>query len=442
MAHQVLKNFAQKAQLAVWLRQGEWDVKKTTALVAAIYDKYLRPFKAWEDIIRMYLVLCLTIDNVKLQTLGRAASTMRSNYLMSLLAAKMIAEKFPGDAEMAIIDKLQGEYGSPSFMDGWMAPKLQILGNLGQAHRDIAHFAQGLTTPQVLTADVIDAAREQASCETAQLMSGLRELRKYGVKPCFFQDGMLHAPQDAWVFMDPTVLNRDIDMGKSLEDPMALVSLASRAQLARIGADEKRFDYGEMGRSEGLKLSFDPHILAVQDAKGEFFSPGSMGIISCREIFARVGKEEQYEFLRYTQALRLFDLVVPVSMVPNHQPEARGILAKMRKIVAGKKDPIQDLMLPRLKTLDDMSRVLDELEREVDADQAETLARVSTERRRHDVVWHIRKLPAGKQASPEARQAAAEHGISLSPNETYVRAHKRGSGEEILSHRAVRSDRS
>ncbi len=59
--------------------------------------------------------------------------------------------------------------------------------------------------------------------------------------------------------------------------------------------------------------------------------------------------------------------------------------------------------------------------------------------RRHDVTWHIRKLPEGWNASPAALQLAREINVTLEPNETIVKDHKRGSRllGEVVGHKLI-----
>lgn len=87
-------------------------------------------------------------------------------------------------------------------------------------------------------------------------------------------------------------------------------------------------------------------------------------------------------------------------------------------------NPITQLLIPRLRYMEDRTEPVREKSRIV---------------RRHDVAWYVRPLPPGWHASPEAIKLAKEVGVELEPNETFVKKHKRGSGQEkIVGYHAVR----
>ena len=75
---------------------------------------------------------------------------------------------------------------------------------------------------------------------SASIIQALHEHRKYGVKPAYFQDGLIHTPSQAWVIldteearsqdMDPQSLNRECMAWFTLTDRDRLISLDTRSR--------------------------------------------------------------------------------------------------------------------------------------------------------------------------------------------------------------------
>jgi hypothetical protein len=129
--------------------------------------------------------------------------------------------------------------------------------------------------------------------------------------------------------------------------------------------------------------------------------------------------------------LRLWDLVVPlirVRQTPQLMRSKNGWIERMTHISDPSITP--DLILPRIRLIEDHSaEIRNELTEEVDAADIETSHRIG----HHNVTDHVRHLPLGKKASPEAVSRAILHGITLHEGETYVRKHERGSGDDTTS---------
>jgi hypothetical protein len=108
----------------------------------------------------------------------------------------------------------------------------------------------------------------------------------------------------------------------------------------------------------------------------------------------------------------------------------------LQRITKKRQLPITpDLILPRIRILENINKLVEQTALEVEQAEEETARRSM---RQHDVVEHIRKLPIGKHPSAQAKQLALEKfGIVLGDNETFVRKHHRGKGEEIHMHRGV-----
>ncbi len=262
-----------------------------------------------------------------------------------------------------------------------------------------------------------------------EVAAELAEMRRYGVKPSFFQDGMMHRPNEAWVIMPPPNF-----VEKSL---LALTALSLRSELSDLEPKAQIMP-------DGMEASIFPMraMLVMTINRDGHLSQGTNGYagISTQEILRSAGQEEWYETLRLMQLMRLYDLVVPIESVatlPTWPQQSPGrILSGLVKKVA-KLNLTPDLILPRLKLLQNSHLLHEQLEREVDLAIDDTRERALMHR--HDVVDHIRHLPVGKSPTPAARERAREAlGIELTDHETYVRPHKRGAGDEIKSHRAVR----
>lgn len=84
------------------------------------------------------------------------------------------------------------------------------------------------------------------------------------------------------------------------------------------------------------------------------------------------------------------------------------------------------LYLPRVKY--DLS-AYEGTDRKVSEQVRETLSP-------HFVSGHLRLLPAGHRASAEAKQQAAEFGITLAPGYTFVRPHRKGEVERMRMYRS------
>lgn len=89
-------------------------------------------------------------------------------------------------------------------------------------------------------------------------------------------------------------------------------------------------------------------------------------------------------------------------------------------------DAVRQLLIPRIKAAKELPQSTPKTDNH-------------REIRLHGVVWHIRLLPNGWHASPEAQALASQAGIKLAEGETFVKPHKRGSARlgEVVSHNLI-----
>jgi hypothetical protein len=147
-----------------------------------------------------------------------------------------------------------------------------------------------------------------------------------------------------------------------------------------------------------------------------------------------------YQAIRVRLVYHLYDLIVPVAKLatlPSEHMQKAGILRRlMGGLSKAEKNPVADLIIPRMRILEDRLSLVEAIEVEVEESRIVTETRSI---RKHNVVDFIRPLPNGHRPSPAARKRAFEaFGIVLGDNETYVRKHERGSGDAITAHEAKR----
>ena len=118
-------------------------------------------------------------------------------------------------------------------------------------------------------------------------------------------------------------------------------------------------------------------------------------------------------------------------------PVSKGTLERLKSIFTRKHLLSPDLIVPRLRSLENVDQLVRELEQEIEQADAETVERAKRELRRHEVIYHVRRLPKGKHPTAEARARAEKYNIVLADNETFVKPHERGKGNlEPVAHRA------
>jgi hypothetical protein len=284
--------------------------------------------------------------------------------------------------------------------------------------------------PNVKATEIAMALFEKSGYSLAEandeLARDLTSMRRYGVKPAYFQDGLLHASHEAWGILPPPEEMRG--------GVTAVTFLANRASLTDLEYHTGNLVAG----NKSFEVKVENLLAMVIDPQGNLSQGYSYLGMSTEEILRGIGLGDTYQLIRTIQLMRLYDLVVPIETivrVPEWPQLETG--SKLTRMIKKAKSLTPTLIIPRLKMLENMSGLMEQLEREVEQAQTSTDARTRAELRRHGVVGHIRILPPGRKATPTAVQRAKEElGIVLADNETYVKPHKRGNGDEIRSHRA------
>lgn len=404
--------------------------------IAAQLHKHFVGTKKFHEAVQTFLDVCRSVDLAKNQVRGLDAAPYSAGMLLQFLACLM-AEALPySDTDFSVVEALAARLKIGGAADSWYYPKVHAVCNGMDAKRSTIEMARDCRLPAAVESMFKKLSETLGSPDGAitELMQALHEQRKYGIKPAYFQDGFFHRSFEAWIVHDPREI---LQAGAfSAHEMAAMMIRTERAALVKLGPNI----HEEKGRGYSLVTkSFDYPCYAswVLDKDGELRAGGS---IRMREIFAAEGNETAYMLARMTAVLRLFDLTVPLNVVERMtEPEPRpGFIRRLLGVGSEKPKKTIDprLILRRLRTfVDDRENVVAEFEREREEDEERTRRRLG----RHECVGHVRRLPPGREASPEAAALAAAEGLRLETGETYVRKHERGSGAgNDRVHRAVR----
>lgn len=402
----------------------------------AIYDTHLAPLGNFRAAVHFFLDVCYTVDRVKCEVIGQTAPTDVSNDVQQVIGAEILKGTSWDDTDVNWLEDNVNTFKSQnSVLTSWGATKLWVLLS------NMRHFSSSRTIAmqRIPVSDEIireaEAGYDVTEAHIRDMMDGLMELRRYGVKSSFTRRGFLQGSQ-AWVMWDSR------DVAAALSTPrkglVSTVALATDVNQIKDLRFEKAVRHNT--DSTGIHLPFPASFMWMMRTDGEFeISPG-LGSILVRDIFEKHNSQLVYQAMRLQLVYHLYDLVVPVAklaMLPSAHTPKLGIVKKLATALhLAKKDPVVDLMLPRLRLLEDHAGLAEATEQEIEKAATDTRTRAV---RKHDVTDFIRPLPKGHRPSPQARKRAWEaFGIELGENETYVRSHKRGKGDEITAHEAKR----
>lgn len=429
-----IANFAFRAQLASWLRTAVTDWAAGKTLAEAIFAVYLKvPFHA---ALEKYLQVCETIDRIKTEVKGHNASTDRSNALMSMVGIVFVRETSLDEAQIEAMRRMREVLKDGQGASSWFFPKMESLHHFAEHKQMNETFVR--SSPK-LEGAMLETFRDNLPDPgrmTTDIIHEVSTLRKYGVKSAFFQDGIMHHPGNAWVFMDFRDTAKGVaDASQIPVVPLAVASLTLGVPKGVLGTEYVIEQKGQ-GAFHTATLLFQASAVISLEPSGELDCSHGYGLLPLRKIFRDNDREELYDLFRLAHAIRLYDLVVPLETV-SRMPQARrsGFLGRIKDFIS--RPMFKDLVLPRLRALDGMNELVRQVEREVEEAEAETRRR-RREMERHDVIYHVRRLPLGRSPSPAAKARAQEYGIPLSGNETFIRSHERGSGpRDSRPHRAV-----
>lgn len=429
---QEILNFVFKTQVQVFVRTASYSHETLKKLARNIYERYVKNDN-FSFSLHRFVDVCYTIDCIKSRTIGKAASTNRSNFLMQAVAAYFAVEMDRSEKNLATLRSFVEFSATGTGLHTWFYAKLNGLENFVSEVQRADRLASQIFVRPVFGEWAKDLVEEHASWAAkgaTDMIHELAVLRKYGVKNSFFQDGMLHDPSQAWVFMDYHELRHlAVAWSEFMPAQFAFIGLSDRKLLEHIGAKAIDRRVGD-SRITGAEITFPAHVFMALDTEGEMDASYGLGFMPVRQFFERRNNLALYEYLRFAQALRLYDLVVPITTVEKmpRPPISGGMLARMKNVLTKKHLLSPELIIPRLRSLENVDLLLRELEVEIEKADTDTAKR-TRELSRHNVIWHIRRLPEGKRPTPEARGRAEEYGIVLSESETFVRPHERGKGE-------------
>lgn len=393
-----------------------------------------------------FMLLCYAIDQVKKNVLGQKASTLLSNEIMNVVGINYVNSMDVDRANEERIMQLCNQC-SESKETVWYAPKLKNF-STSMGHKisavDFANSVKFENSERVL--DWLLKQIPELQTQNSQMMEELHRLRKYGIKTSYFQDGMLHNPFQAWLFAAPLAVDLN-EIGKSVSDmgvfaknDVASIILVDKLNARNYGLKTNEETYDKNTSIFGVELAIPSYVAFNMDKKGELDASMGFGALPMREIFAKLGKEHVYELLRLSQILRLWDLVVPI-MVANKAPSLLSATtaagSAILSIIPKRRLFDPRLILPRARLLENQGETDRNLSMEVENALAETEKRISTPRRRHEVIGHVRRVRPGYKAAEVTRQLALRSGVALEGGETWVAKHMRGMGENVPIPKAI-----
>ena len=415
----------------------EGSMDELRQLVSEMFETYFSG-KKFGEMIDIYLELCHLIDRTKVNIFGADAPTDGSNAIMFALANEIIRRiSVENPLEMALLEKRFNELGLNDEKEGWNYAKLATFRSAYHSKLALTLYSHTMMVPNARQ-KLDDVSRLFPDAQTAltHLMSELHRLKMYGIKNAYFTDGIMQRDNQVWVIMDHQALGKfhHINITERPET-MAMILLAKEQNVRDYNAKVELITKGE-GSITKLDLGFEPDLIMNISTRGElYYGNYEIPYLSVGDIFRKDDKEAEYELLRYAQIMRLWDLMVPVTRV-RQVSTARRQGNLIERILHISQAITPDLILPRVRLIEDHAQeVQAELEREIEEADERTKRVIG----RHDVTHHIRHLPTGRHASPDAIQNAHDHGFELKPGETYVRKHERGSGEAINSNKIYRA---
>ncbi len=439
---QEITNFVFRVQVQILMRSSLYNHESVKSLALGIYNRYVKS-EVLDQAIQTYLDVCFTIDSAKTQAIGRQASTYKSNLLMQAVASLFALDVHDDKTQQRVSEwSALAEIGDDSIT--WFHAKLESLKGF------MIYASQAEALSSSMTVDprfgewgkkIVDKSMSDADKQATDIFRELARLRKYGVKTSFFQDGMLHGSSQAWAFMDFAEIEGMLQGWEEFipQPQLAIVTLSEKNDLTQgIGIETSEFRVGESHMRGGKILQ--PSVVAMSiGMNGELDASFGLGFIPVKPFFEKRGNLPFYHLLRLAQAVRLYDLVVPLTTVEKmpEPPVAKGMMDKIKNVLLKKHLLHPNLLIPRLRSLENVDTLIHDLEIEIEKAEKDTTERSKHSMSRHEVIYHVRRLPKNKKATAQARERAEKVNITLAPNETFVKKHERGEGElKIAPHRA------
>lgn len=431
----VIMQFPHKFRLArvIRTRGGKEGV---VPVAVEIFGTHLRHIQNFRAMIPFFLNICFTIDKVKRETIGQTSPTDISNSVQTVIGHEILKQTSWTESDLRWLEQVTNVFTAQNdFLTSWGKAKLWTLKNAMEHVFSTREFVNQSYILDGSSIEDLELAYESNETHIKETMERLVELRKYGVKSSFTQNGFVQNSSQAWVMWDYRDFEGHLGISrrKNLIASVALAQQSSQIKSLKLEEVKKEgIDYA------GVGVTFPVSFLWMLGVDGELeVSSTGLNTLPVREVFEQADKRLLYQVIRMKLMYHLYDLVVPVeklATLPQIPHLKQGALAKIQRALGFlKKDPVVDMVLPRVLLLEKRAELFESAERELQQSAEETQKRSV---RQHDVVDFIRPLPKGHKPSAMARKRAFEaFGIELKDNETFVRSHRRGGGEEITAHR-------
>ena len=278
--------------------------------------------------------------------------------------------------------------------------------------------------------DLSDQAIERYYGQATELAGYLSNYSAHTVKPCFVQDGMLHAPTQACVILDgPELYGK---MGERAQSgyaiPQASMHITNRSQITTT--DFKLVPNDPYGKTTTLTagykilLGFDLHYNGA-------LTTDPYGYVPLQQQFAIAVRPEVFPLFWLMQLMRLSDLVIPIVKRREHGipsfPQLAGPRKAREKQTKNMPRDFPKLWLPRLRALADPATA-SAIEVEIREDEELTERKTRKIRGR---AGHWRRLLPHQKASPAAiAKSLLERKQPPPEGHTYVKRRNHEDGYE------------
>lgn len=384
------------------------------------------PFRA----LMAQLTLEREIDRLKIDTVGSEAPSSRENAVMSLLTRKF-TDAIPIDqlyeykvtanfVQDKIVNHMEGLI--PDSSRRWFTAKADFLSSTIAQRIVLETYLS--TMPEKDPYPVSPEQVTQDNNTIAELFTEVRERQRYGVKigykPQDYRPGSLvFSPPLGHATIGSFDQSHPITFSKGERYPLATVTDSpQRSFKKKIAVEAGQNNYG----SRRLNFNVEArHSFAVLD-------DGALTTYhSDEDIAQKAARSGVYNAYRHLQAEILagfIDLTTDSGVRPGTEATRAPKATEAHYETQSGLDIVRKLLVPRINKEASTTPTPEENPREV---------------RLHGVVWHIRRLPEGWHASPEALALAGEARITLADGETFVRAHNRGSKTlgEVVTHQLI-----
>lgn len=374
-----------------------------------------------------YLNAAKSIDELKIGLMGRNDSTATTNGILEQMRI-VLAEELPHtpvvekvfDVMLESFEKASAAYpGDLTYK--WFYTKLHSLKVVHHNIKSVRDFADAQHITHEALESTPGVVREQAQLLTKEAMSH----RKYGTKPAYIESSF----GGSWIYYDGQTLNdkigvksrRDNNSRRRFDNVAAAVFHSPHAKLNNLSMREDEYSDGLssiVGFGGGITEAEPDMIFYIGKDGNISIDPDGLADIK----IALKDQPAVESALRAELSANFYDLSMPVYRTDDPLENFGSLSAEERENF----DPIQRLLIPRVRRIGKATSA--------DSDLTDITRTV----REHDVTWFVRTLPNGWRASPEAVAAAYERGIKLEENETFVKAHTRGTGNKVAGHHAIR----